>query len=121
MNHVQLLLIEDDLTDQMSFERFVKREKLPYDYQIAGSVAEAIEVLQARKFDLVLADHALGDGTAFDLFPHIPVATPVVFVTGSGDEDIAVKAMKKGCGGLFSQRFKRRLFKAAAFYDYQCD
>jgi diguanylate cyclase (GGDEF)-like protein/PAS domain S-box-containing protein len=103
MNRIQLLLIEDDITDQMSFKRFVKREQLPYDYQIAGSVAEAIEMLNFMRFDLVLADHALGDGTAFDLFAHIPVTTPVVFVTGSGDEDIAVRAMKMGAADYLTK------------------
>jgi len=36
----KILLVEDDKTDQMAFERFVKGEKLPYDYVIAGSVSE---------------------------------------------------------------------------------
>ncbi len=96
MNRIQILLVEDDITDQMSFQRFVKREQLPYDYHVAGSVAEAVEILQCIKFDLILADHGLGDGTAFDLFAHIPVETPVVFVTGSGAADVAVRAMKLG-------------------------
>ena len=103
MNHLQILLVEDDITDQMSFKRFVKREQLPYDYQIANSIAEAIEVLKFIKFDLILADHSLSDGTAFDLFEHIPVATPVVFVTGSGGEDIAVRAMKMGAGDYLTK------------------
>jgi diguanylate cyclase (GGDEF)-like protein/PAS domain S-box-containing protein len=103
MSRVHLLLVEDDLTDQMSFQRFVKREQLPYDYHIANSIAEAIEVLQFMQFDLVLADHALGDGTAFDLFPHIPTNTPVVFVTGCGGEDIAVKAMKSGAADYLTK------------------
>lgn len=103
MSHIQILLVEDDITDQMSFKRFVKREQLPYDYQIAGSVAEAIEVLRFIKFDLILADHALGDGTAFDLFEYIPVSTPVVFVTGAGGEEIAVKAMKMGAADYLTK------------------
>jgi diguanylate cyclase (GGDEF)-like protein/PAS domain S-box-containing protein len=103
MNRIQLLVIEDDITDQMSFKRFVKREQLPYDYQIADSVSNAIEILDFMHFDLVLADHALGDGTAFDLFEHIPVSTPIVFVTGSGDEDIAVRAMKCGAADYLTK------------------
>ena len=103
MNRIQLLLIEDDITDQMSFKRFVKREQLPYDYQIAGSVNAAIEMLRLMSFDLILADHALGDGTAFDLFEYIPVSTPVVFVTGSGGEDVAVRAMKSGAADYLTK------------------
>ena len=91
----RVLLIEDDKIDQMAFERLVKREDLPYDYEIAGSVSEARKVLAAERFDAVLMDYLLGDGTAFDLFGEARDA-PIVMMTGSGDEAVAVQAMKAG-------------------------
>ncbi len=95
MNRIRLLLIEDDLTDQLGFKRFVKKQSLPYNVEISGSVAEAITAL-SNNYDIIIADHALGDGTAFDVFEHIPTETPVIFVTGNGNEDVAVKALKAG-------------------------
>ena len=92
---IRILLVEDDKVDQMAFRRFVERENLPYDYAIAGSVSEARDVLAAERFDAALIDYLLGDGTAFDLFDEIKT-TPFVIITGSGDEKIAVKAMKAG-------------------------
>ena len=89
----KILLVEDDKVDRMAFERFVKREGLPYDYQIAGSVAEARGSL-AGAIRRRAIDYLLGDGTAFDLFDEIQ-DSPVV-ITGSGDEEIAVQAMKAG-------------------------
>ncbi|GAB4263562.1 MAG: hypothetical protein Kow0065_14300 [Methylomicrobium sp.] len=100
---VNLLLVEDDLADQMSFKRFVKREQLPYECTIAGSVAEAVTILKQRQFDIVLADHALGDGTAFDIVEYVPMATPIIFVTGSGNEAIAVKALKLGAADYLTK------------------
>ncbi len=100
---VSLLLVEDDLADQMSFERFVKQEQLPYDYAIAGSVAEAVDLLKKQTFEIVLADHALGDGTAFDIVDYIPMATPIIFVTGSGNEAVAVKALKLGAADYLTK------------------
>ncbi len=91
----RILLIEDDRVDQMAFKRLIKEKSLSYDYSIAGSVAEAKSVLERDKFDIVVADYLLGDGTAFDVFNFI-VDTPVILVTGAGDEEIAVKAMKAG-------------------------
>lgn len=91
----KILLVEDDKADQMAFERFVKREGLPYDYVVAGSVAEAKKILGTDQFDAVLIEHLLGDGTAFDL-SNLIADTPIVIVTGSGDEAIAVEAMKAG-------------------------
>ena len=92
---IKILLIEDDLIDQMAFQRFVKDNNLPYDYSIAGSAAQAKEILNKQKFDIVITDYKLGDGTAFDIFKYI-VDTPFIFTTGAGDEKIAVKAMKAG-------------------------
>ncbi len=94
-NSIRLLLVEDDKVDQMAFERFVKRENLPYDYAIAGSVAAAEEVLKSTGFDIIISDYMLGDGTSFELFD-LYKNVPVIITTGSGDEGVAVEAMKLG-------------------------
>jgi diguanylate cyclase (GGDEF)-like protein/PAS domain S-box-containing protein len=111
MPDIKVLLVEDDLTDQMSFKRFVKHEHLPYAFDIAGSVTEAIEALQQNEYDVILADHALGDGTAFDLFAFIPDSTSVIFVTGSGAEDIAVRALKMGASDYLSKDLNGQYLK----------
>lgn len=97
MAHIRtrVLFIEDDRVDQMAFERLVREKDLPYDYTIAGSVSEARKKLSSGIFDIVITDYVLGDGTAFDIFTSI-IDTPIVFITGAGDEEIAVKAMKAG-------------------------
>jgi len=91
----KVLVIEDDKVAQMAFERFVRDENLPYDYTIAGSVGEANNILSTNKFDVVIVDYLLGDGTAFDIFDSIK-DTPIIFATGAGNEELAVKAMKAG-------------------------
>ena len=92
---IRLLLIEDDKVDQMAFARFVKSENLPYDYTIASSVAETREVVKSNSFDVIIADYMLGDGTSFELFDQFE-GVPVIVTTGSGNEDVAVEAMKLG-------------------------
>jgi len=91
----KVLLIEDDRIAQMAFERFVRDENLPYDYTIAGSVSEANSILSTNKFDIVIVDYLLGDGTAFDVFDFVK-DTPIIFATGAGNEELAVRAMKAG-------------------------
>jgi len=91
----KVLLIEDDKIGQMAFERFVKDENLPYDYTIAASVSEANSILSTDRFDIVIIDYLLGDGMAFDVFDSIK-DTPIIFATGAGNEELAVKAMKAG-------------------------
>jgi PAS domain S-box-containing protein len=92
---LRLLLVEDDAVDRMAFERFIKRETLPYDYRVVASISEAREALSTEQFDIVLMDYALGDGTAFDLLDAID-DIPSLIITGTGDEKIAVEAMRRG-------------------------
>jgi len=91
----KVLLVEDDRLDQMAFKKLVETKELPYDCAIAGSVSEAKSILGSEQFDIIVADHLLGDGTAFDIF-EAAKDTPVIFVTGAGDEEVAVEAWKAG-------------------------
>ncbi len=109
-NRYRILLVEDDRLDQMAFKRMVKEENLPYDYIIAGSVAQAGKVLGGEKFDLIFVDYLLGDGTAFDLLDSI-VDTPTVFATGTGSEELAVKAMKAGASDYLIKDQARNYLK----------
>jgi len=91
----KILLIEDDKVDQMAFNKFVEEENLPYDCTMAGSVSEAKCTLSSDRFDVVIVDYMLGDGTAFDVLDLVK-DTPIIFVTGAGDEAIAVEAQRAG-------------------------
>jgi len=108
---INLLLVEDDLTDQLGFKRFIKNNNLPYQLDISGSVSEAVNNLLENSYDIVIADHALGDGTAFDLLKYIPSITPVIFVTGNGNEDIAVKALKAGAADYLTKDIEGNYLK----------
>ena len=97
MNRIKILLIEDDKIDQMAFNRLVKKENLAYEYQVVNSIESAKKTLDYESFELVISDFFLGDGNAFDILEQILATnTPVIIATGSGDEEIAVKAMKLG-------------------------
>jgi len=91
----KVLLVEDDKVDQMAFAQLVRQQKLPYRYKIADSVAQARQTLSAHEFDIVLADYMLPDGTAFDVLESVK-HLPFVFITGAGDEAVAVEAWKAG-------------------------
>jgi PAS domain S-box-containing protein len=97
MNHpkIKLLFVEDDKVDQIAFKRSVQAEGLPYDYSIAGSFSETKRILDSEKFDIIITDYLLGDGTAFDVLA-LSKDTPVIFATGVGDQETAVEAMRKG-------------------------
>ena len=93
---IKTLFVEDNKTDCMAFQRFVKKEQLPYDYDVAISVASAKRALEKNSYEIILTDYDLGDGTAFDLIEFIPVNIPFVIITGTGNEEVAVNIMKAG-------------------------
>ena len=107
----KVLLLEDDKIDQMAFKRLVQNKGLPYDYTIAASVAEAKSILGSEKFDIVITDYLLGDGTAFDIL-HLVKNTPIIFVTGAGNEEIATEAWKAGAYDYLIKDHTRNYLKA---------
>ncbi len=110
-NCTRVLLIEDDTVDQLAFKRLVKEAQLAYAYTVAGSVSEARTLLAAETFDIVIMDYLLGDGTAFDVLDAVPSDLPVIFATGAGDEEIAVKAMKSGATDYLIKDIERNYLK----------
>lgn len=107
----KILFIEDNQLDQMAFKRFVDENDIPYDYTIAGSVSEAQQALDSEGFDIVITDHSLGDGTAFEILKSAG-NTPVIVVTGAGDEETAVKAWKAGAYDYLIKDLDQNYLKA---------
>jgi two-component system phosphate regulon sensor histidine kinase PhoR len=105
-----VLLVEDDEVDQMAFKMAVKKDNLPYDYAAAASVAEAADLLKSMTFDIVIVDYKLSDGTAFDVFDIIG-DTPRIFITGAGDQEVAIKAMKAGAYDYLVKDHSRNYLK----------
>lgn len=95
METIRLLLIEDDVIDQMAFKRYVAAEKLPFQFDMVKSLAEAKEKLVSTPFDIIVSDFNLGDGTALDVCDAAN-GIPLIIITGQGNEGIAVTAMKSG-------------------------
>ena len=95
MERVKILLVEADRVHQLAFKLFMDKDETSYDYSIAGSVAEVVEVIESSHFDVIITDFYLGDGTALDVLDIVD-GTPVIVTTGMDDQQTAVEAMKKG-------------------------
>lgn len=95
INKTKILYIEDDKVDRLAFEKFARNKNLQYKITTSTSVKEAGKALNTGKFDIVLSDYQLGDGTVMEIMDLIN-NIPVVIITGKGDEERAVKVMKEG-------------------------
>ncbi len=110
---ISMLVIEDNPMDQMVISRFLKNQD--YLFTMSSSVKEAISILKEKRFDVILSDYDLGDGNAFDVLQFLIASNKestnnidlefdssilidqvFIIVTGAGDEEVAVKAMKHG-------------------------
>lgn len=92
---VKILYVEDEKLDRFAFKRMVEKEGLNYQYQFADSVKKTRELISKYGFDVIIADYMLRDGTALDILK-LTKKIPVIFCTGAGDQETAVKAMKQG-------------------------
>lgn len=96
-----VLLIEDDLVDQMAFIRLMKEQSKSYQFDIAGSIADALTILEKKPIDLIISDFYLGDGTPLDILPDvIKRGIPIIVVTSVVDPDAAADAIKRGVNEL---------------------
>jgi len=91
----KLIYIEDNKLDQLSFLTFIESNNIEFECKFADSIKEAKKILKKENFDIALIDFKLGDGTAFNIID-ILKKTPFIILTGAGDENIAIQAMKKG-------------------------
>ena len=107
----KVLLIEDNKLDRMAFERFVYNEKLRYDYTAAQSISEAKEILDSERFDIIVTDYSLGDGTALDILNSVR-DTPIIFITATEDEYIPINARMAGTYDYLPKDFERNYLKA---------
>ena len=108
---LKVLLVENDPIDQKAFTRFVEQENLPYKYTIVQSSADARSILKLQVFDVVLLDFNLDDGNSFVVLPDVPSQTPVIFTTGSGSEEIAIEAMRRGASDYLIKDIDRTYLK----------
>jgi PAS domain S-box-containing protein len=67
--------------------------------------------LVSENFDVIISDHSLGDGTALDVLDSAK-NTPVIVVTGAGDEETAVKIWKAGAYDYLVKDINQNYLKA---------
>lgn len=92
-----VLYVEDDLGLARLLQRRLATRGIEFD--IAATGEEGLAKLSQKKYDIILLDHFLPDINGIDLLEKIDVSNespPVILLTASGDERLAVLALEKG-------------------------
>ncbi len=92
---IRVLLVDDDEIDRESLARHIDDVGLPYSLVACGSKKAGLAELERQRFDVVLLDFELGDGTGLELLSAVP-DTPAILITGCGSEEVAIEAMRLG-------------------------
>ncbi len=104
MTQETLLLVDDDQQLLESLADWLRSQGLPVD--TAGGYADALEKLSQRAYEMLLVDVRLQDGDGFDLLEQVQRNYPgshVVLMTGYGDADAAVEAMRAGAADYLTK------------------
>jgi PAS domain S-box-containing protein len=95
-----VLLVDDFAPDREMYRRCLRADaSCEYRFLEAGSADAGLELCRTEAIDVILLDHVLPDSDGFAFIEALRDegdSPPVMVITGEGDEEIAVKAMKLG-------------------------
>lgn len=92
-----ILLVEDEELLRNSLEAFLGSKG--FDVTVAEDEHGALELIKNNRFNIVVADIYLGDGSGFGLMKYIQDSCPEVkciAITGHASLDSAITALRKG-------------------------
>ena len=95
MSVIKVLLLEDNEFDVEAIQRLIKTHNLDYDLKAISTCREARQSLKEDNFDVVLLDSHVPDDSGLTILSELE-GVPAIIITGQGDEDTAVKALKDG-------------------------
>ena len=98
--NIHILLIEDNPGDAKLFEICLEESGIDnHQINFAGSLNQAMKVLEEKDYDIVITDLGLPDSSGIDTFKTISSAfpkLPVIVLTGHDDESVGLEAVREG-------------------------
>lgn len=103
---MKILIIEDDLSLINGLSFVIKKQG--YDLDIARTVLETDAIFADRKYDLVILDVSLPDGSGFDICKKIRQTSkvPIIFLTAADEETDIIMGLDIGGDDYITKPFK---------------
>lgn len=96
----RVLLVDDSESDHEIIRRHLRKaQSCAFTLDWISDFDEAVEELRAARHDVCLLDYRLGPRSGLDLLLRAPAAAqcmPLIFLTGLGNLEVAVEAMRLG-------------------------
>ena len=113
MSDVQILVIDDEPDLRTLYELTLLREG--YQVEAAATIQEAWELLNTRRFDLVITDMRLPDGSGIDLLKGVRAQARrerCIVITAYGSAENAVESLKAGAFDYLTKPVDLKQFRA---------
>ncbi|MEM8611924.1 MAG: ATP-binding protein [Cyanobacteria bacterium P01_H01_bin.105] len=97
-----LLIVDDCPEDREVYREYLSRDPHnTYEFCEAALAEVGLELFLEKQFDVVLLDFYMPDMTGLEFLGQLQkhqrkVQSPIIMLTGQGNEDLAVQAMKHG-------------------------
>ena len=102
----KILLLEDDLSLVNGLTFAFQKER--YDLDIARTISEADKLLSERRYDLLILDVSLPDGSGFEICKKVRQTSkvPIIFLTASDEEINIIMGLDMGGDDYITKPFK---------------
>jgi DNA-binding NtrC family response regulator len=99
---IKTLLLDDSRFDRARIRRMSRKTRLMLDLKEVCDISELKAAVAAEAFDLILIDYRLPQGDGLDVLSFIQNSplnsgAATIMITGDGDMETAVTAMRNGC------------------------
>ena len=128
-NNKSILIIEDDEIDRKAMRRYLESETPDIEIVESHNCAEGFSEMAKKGFDCILLDYQLPDGDGIEFLQKLMLSDvkcpPILFLTGMGDELLAVEALKSGAADyipkdiLSANRLNRSVDNAIRFHQLE--
>ncbi|MBN1465458.1 response regulator [candidate division KSB1 bacterium] len=102
-----ILVIEDNVQQARYFQLLLSRHEPSFQVDLATDSPDAFAMLAKKQYDALTIDYHLPSMNGIDLLVQIKkkyAHLPIIMVTGQGDEQIAVQAMRQGASDYITKQ-----------------
>ncbi|MGB3613744.1 MAG: response regulator, partial [Elainellaceae cyanobacterium] len=103
---LKILVVDDDEVDRMTLRRALRQANIVSDLREAEDCATALVALDKASYDCIFVDYRLPDKDGMALVQNLRadgIETPLVILTGQGDDQVAVELIKAGASDYLSK------------------
>ena len=110
MNVTNVLVVDDDMAVCRILNRMLSDEQ--YQVHICQSVADALEAIEQKLFDVYVMDYKLPDGTGLDVADRIRSKgskAPIILISGYDPSAVALRVEKLHIFDIIEKPFSRKM------------